>query len=473
MTSDQIEALCNWLETDTKISSNSIDRVKRAASSNGSGVERLIIANSWAEEPALLQFLAKLLGVEFIATFEELSADQNLLSAFGPEFFSKHGSLPMRNAAGALHLVSSIPTAKASLDELSFLLQQPFVLMVCTGPNIRRALQSAVGDAGAKSNEPEPEVEIGSQPEADLSDTAIKTDAIIYDAIDLGASDIHFESTAHGLRVRLRIDGVLSLYNLPFDLEAKVVVSRLKLLGGMSVTDRRHPQDGRATIERKTGQIELRLSSVPNRYGESLVCRILDPNTLKLEWADLGFDQEAITGIQQMISAPSGLFIVSGPTGSGKTTTLYAALKYLNTGRKKIITVEDPVEYSLDGVEQIQVNAEIGLSFAAVLRAMLRQDPDIVMIGEIRDEETAEIACRAALIGRLVLATLHASSAEGVPKRLMDLGVERFMIDDVLLGVLAQRLVPVVCGACVGKGCADCRGTGAKGRKMAHELVAK
>jgi general secretion pathway protein E len=210
----------------------------------------------------------------------------------------------------------------------------------------------------------------------------------------------------------------------------------------MNISERRLPQDGRIAQVISGRLIDFRVSSIPTQFGESIVCRILDPKSLQRGWKDLGFAQDVSNWIVEKIEQPSGLFLVTGPTGSGKTTTLYTALSHLNAPERKIITVEDPIEYSLPGIEQIQVHEEIGLTFARALRSILRQDPNVIMIGEIRDEETAAMACRAAMVGRMVLSTLHTNSAEGAYNRLMDLGVPRYLIDDVLHGVLAQELAP-------------------------------
>ncbi|WP_420393375.1 GspE/PulE family protein [Acuticoccus sp.] len=230
------------------------------------------------------------------------------------------------------------------------------------------------------------------------------------DAIAHGASDVHVSSDASGLSIRFRMNGVLLAQDRANAVSADAVIARLKVLSGMNVAERRRPQDGRMTVVVGGRVIDFRMSSVPTQHGESIVCRVLDPKAVRLGWDALGFDIDTQAAVRAIIEQPNGLFLATGPTGSGKTTTLTTALVHLNNGRRKIVTVEDPVEYQIAGIDQIQVQEEIGLTFASVLRSILRQDPNVIMVGEIRDGETAQIACRAALVGRLVLSTLHTSS---------------------------------------------------------------
>ena len=260
------------------------------------------------------------------------------------------------------------------------------------------------------------------------------------EAVSSGASDIHFEAQEGGLRIRLRKQGILKIHPIDRSLNTTSVLARVKVMASMNVSERRLPQDGRITSNIAGRKVDFRISSVPTSFGESIVARVLDPKALRLGWEKLGFNSETAKKITDIIEQPSGLFLVTGPTGSGKTTTLYTALAHLNQEGRKIITVEDPIEYNLPGLEQVQVHDEIGMTFARALRSFLRQDPNIIMIGEIRDEETAEIACRAALVGRMVLSTLHTNSPEGAETRLMDLGVPQYIVKDVLRGVLGQRL---------------------------------
>ncbi|MBC7527012.1 MAG: Flp pilus assembly complex ATPase component TadA, partial [Chthonomonadaceae bacterium] len=321
---------------------------------------------------------------------------------------------------------------------------------------------------------------------------------IINQAIQDRASDIHIEPFEKEMRVRYRVDGVLHEVNNPPKRFHAAIVSRIKILSDLNIAERRLPQDGRMKIRSAGRQIDLRVSSIPTVYGESIVMRILDKSTAMLGLPELGMDSEVFVRFKRLISEPLGIILVTGPTGSGKTTTLYAALNEIYSAEKKIITVEDPVEYQLNGVNQIQANAQIGLNFASALRSIVRQDPDIIMVGEIRDHETVEISIHAALTGHLVFSTLHTNDAAGAVSRLLDMGAEPYLVASSLIGTVAQRLVRNNCRRCRepyeekpevlrevgltpddvkrsplmrGKGCPECRGTGFKGRGGIYEFL--
>jgi general secretion pathway protein E len=320
----------------------------------------------------------------------------------------------------------------------------------------------------------------------------------MFRAIKDKASDIHIEPYEKDMVVRFRIDGVLYDVARPPKGFHAGISSRIKLMGELDIAEKRLPQDGRIKIKIAGKDVDIRLSVIPTQHGERLVLRILDKSSVRLDLTDLGFSEESIRTVNQIIHKKHGIFLVTGPTGSGKTTSLYAALTRINSIERNIITVEDPIEYDLKGVAQIQVNPKIGLTFAAGLRAILRQDPDVIMVGEIRDKETAEIAIQASLTGHLVFATIHTNDAPGAVTRLIDMGVEPFLVSSSLLAVLAQRLIRKVCQRCVEpytpqqvelenlglsqdvfggaqivrtKGCAECSGTGYRGRMVVHELM--
>ena len=315
----------------------------------------------------------------------------------------------------------------------------------------------------------------------------------------LRASDIHFEPQEKSLRIRFRIDGVLHIQT---EADAKIssaVALRLKLMSGLDISEKRLPQDGRFNIKVRANPVDVRISTLPTQYGESVVMRLLNQNTGLLELDRIGMPQRVLDRFRHALKRPSGMVLVTGPTGSGKTTTLYAALNELNSPEKKVITVEDPVEYRLGGLNQVQVHEKIDLSFSRVLRTVLRQDPDIVLIGEMRDQETAEIGMRAAMTGHLVLSTLHTNDAVSTPIRLLDMGVPRYMVALSVHMVVAQRLVRVICGNCRepytltpnehewlryelggqvdshafhhGRGCAHCGNTGYQGRTGVYEFL--
>jgi len=319
---------------------------------------------------------------------------------------------------------------------------------------------------------------------------------LLLEALDARASDVHLEGTPAGLRVRYRIDGVLQDAVAPPKRLAAAVVSRLKIMAELDIAERRVPQDGRIRLRMHDRQVDVRVSTLPTLHGESVVLRLLDKEAGRIDLLELGMAPDTLAVFSAVVSRPHGIVLSTGPTGSGKTTTLYAAVDRIRTGREKIITVEDPVEYELPGVPQVPVNEKVGLTFANALRALLRQDPDIMLVGEIRDQETADIATHAALTGHLVLSTLHTNDAATALTRLVDLGIEPYLVASTVEAVLAQRLVRRICQACkepadltpeqlaalgpagaglehawTGKGCPECRGAGYRGRTGIFELL--
>lgn len=321
---------------------------------------------------------------------------------------------------------------------------------------------------------------------------------LIYNAVEVRASDIHFEPFEDSFKVRYRIDGVLHEVESPPDRLQAAIISRVKIMAKLDIAERRLPQDGRIKLKIADKEIDFRVSTLPTLFGESLVMRILDRDTLILDLEKLGFPKDVLFNYIDLVSQPYGMILVTGPTGSGKTSTLYTTLAKINSPENKIITLEEPVEYQLRGVNQIQVNPKIGLTFANGLRSIVRQDPDIILVGEIRDRETAEISIQSALTGHLLFSTLHTNDAPGAITRLLDMGVESFLLSSTLLGILAQRLVRVICPYCketvrpeekltksmgispaeaekieffTGKGCEECRYTGFRGRTAIFEYL--
>ncbi len=301
-------------------------------------------------------------------------------------------------------------------------------------------------------------------------------------AVEADASDIHVEPSEDSLAIRFRIDGALQNVMTPPVAHYPAIASRIKLLAGMNIAEHRLPQDGRIDLQSGGAQLDVRVSTVPTMHGESIVLRLLPKDTAQFNLESVGLDPERRIALERMIRLPHGMILVVGPTGSGKTTTLYCAMKLLNSEDRKIITIEDPIEYQLPGLTQIQVRPQIGLTFANGLRSIVRQDPDVILVGEIRDRETAEIAIHAALTGHMVLSTLHTNDAAGAVSRLLEMGVESFLISSALLGVLSQRLVRRICTACGGHGqtggrdtpeqrCQVCQGRGFRGRIGIFELL--
>ncbi len=318
--------------------------------------------------------------------------------------------------------------------------------------------------------------------------------ALIADAVKMGASDIHVEPYETFVRIRYRLDGVLREVSQPGVSQGRTLISRLKIMADLDIAEKRRPQDGRIRVREEGRTIDIRVSTLPTDFGEKVVLRILDKSRLQLDLSRLGFEDADLVSFKKALKLPHGMILVTGPTGSGKTTTLYAALNYLNHPGVNITTIEDPIEYNLPGINQTHVRADIGLTFAAALRSILRQDPNIVMVGEIRDGETAEIAIRAALTGHLVLSTLHTNDAPSAITRLIDMGVEPFLVAASAKMILAQRLLRRICAECAeadpggegqasivqqirksrlrrGRGCSHCRGTGYLGRTAVYELL--
>ncbi len=321
---------------------------------------------------------------------------------------------------------------------------------------------------------------------------------IISRAIEIGATDIHFEPFENKFVIRYRIDGVLQDVESPPQRLQWAIISRVKIISKLDIAERRLPQDGRLRLRVSGNEIDFRISTIPTQFGESLVMRILDQSKLLLDLERLGFSADAMETFKEMLNIPYGLILVSGPTGSGKTTTLYSALQRINLPEKKIITIEDPVEYQLNGINQIQIKPQIGLTFANGLRSIVRQDPDVILVGEIRDAETAAIAIQSSLTGHLVFSTLHTNDAAGSITRLLEMGVEDYLLASSLVGVMAQRLIRILCPYCKEKtaiepefyhemklneerakkieayravGCEECRGTGFRGRTGIYELM--
>jgi len=417
-------------------------RAKAIAEADRISLDRAILKLGILDEETLLTHLAKSLGHSHITDLSEHSVDADTVKTLTLPFCQSNLIAPIITMEGRRLVLSCDPANEALANEVSFFLDSPAEIVVAPTRTIRALLASLEGEQEiAEVSDERLQADQDTLRKADMDGPVIRFVAEVFnEAVAIGASDMHFEAQEDGLRVRLRVNGILSRHPADRSLSVSSILARLKVMSGMNVSERRLPQDGRITSTIAGRKVDFRVSSVPTSFGESIVCRVLDPNALRLGWDKLGFDAEITRQIIEIIEQPNGLFLVTGPTGSGKTTTLYTALAHLNEEGRKILTVEDPIEYNLHGVEQVQVHEEIGLSFARTLRSFLRQDPNVLMVGEIRDEETAEIACRAALVGRMVLSTLHTNTPEGAVTRLTDLGVPDYVVKDVLRGVLGQQL---------------------------------
>ena len=422
-----------------------------------------------------------------------------LARRLSPRYLEEHTVLPLGvDTDGALVLaVGAVPDSTV-LDELGRLFERPIRLVEHPIGEIRAALLTAERETPSDDAMAIAASDSDDEPLDDLRALAEQEPVIrlvnvtLLDALRAGASDVHFEPLANDLRVRYRLDGVLREMTRVGRQYQSAVVSRVKIMAGLDIAERRRPQDGRIRIKLAGREVDLRVSTLPGLHGEGIVLRLLDPGNTAPELSALGMPDGVRSQVEKLIARSGGLLLVTGPTGSGKTTTLYAALARLNTAAVKIVTVEDPIEYRIDGVTQVPVNVRAGMGFAAALRSILRHDPDIIMVGELRDAETANIAIQAALTGHLVLSTLHTTDAVGTVTRLVDMGVDPFLVAATLQGALAQRLVRVLCETCSvpreptvaevrrwgdtpvrprkARGCDACAGSGYRGRRGIYEL---
>lgn len=439
-----------------------------------------------------------------------LDIDEELFNLFSYEFMKKHKLVPVcRNESGVLLFAVAKPLDCCSISSIASQFDGQFDFVLVPPGQIDRYIDSvaAVKSTSSVVNDlnSEKDKAVFSEKEnlpqsPSMSDDVINNpavrlvDSIIREAIPYGASDIHIEPHEKSVRVRYRIDGSLQ-DRAEFPVESySAICARIKIMSGMNIAERRLPQDGRINLVIGGAEYDFRISSIPTVYGEKFVIRILDKSSFHFDRANLGFSEEENLIVDKMLRKPHGIILLTGPTGCGKSTTLYSFLKELNTSEVNVVTVEDPVEYTLHGVNQTQVNSKINMTFATALRSILRQDPDIIMVGEIRDEETAEIAVRSAITGHLVLSTLHTNDAPGAVTRLEDMGIPDYLVADALVGVIAQRLVKCLCPACKKKGrttpkemellgveepvnifrprgCQFCNGTGYKGRVAVHEIM--
>ncbi|WP_284165972.1 type II/IV secretion system protein [Frigidibacter sp. SD6-1] len=446
-------------------------RALDASLSTGTSVERTLLEIGLVAEEPLFRALAHHLGLPFV---EPSEIDRSLSDRLGltEQFLQRAAILPAYEEDETVCVATSDPGAGPTIESVAFHLRRPVSIAITVPSAVK--FSTTQKDRLSQANDTEIVTEADVERLRALANDGpvIKlVNALIADAVAAGASDIHIEAEEYGARVRFRSDGQLSTIRTIAQADRAAVVSRLKVMANLNISEKRRPQDGRANVSVRGNTIDLRLSTLPTQHGESVVLRLLNRHQTLLSWRELGFDAQRVCEIRSILSLPNGVFLVAGPTGSGKTTTLYTALQELNTDDRKIVTVEDPVEYSLSGIAQVQVETAVDMTFGRALRAILRQDPDVIMIGEIRDQETAEIAVRAALVGRLVLSTVHTNDSVSAVTRLLDLGVPPYLLAATLRGVLSQRLVRRICQTCGGVGCSICRNSGRKGRTVVEELL--
>ncbi len=470
------------------------------ARERGLSLVRTIVERGGVDEAALMKGLAEQLGVSH--QNEAIQVDDAVLSAVSATLATRHHVIPLGwTPDGRLRLGCAEPFNWRQWDELTQLLDSPIEKVLCPHAVIDRMLTTHYG-LGADTVERL----VGDRQEAVQTIDAVSTDLseeqaaneptvvnlvnrILAEAIRAGATDIHFEPYDSRYRVRYRIDGMLEEVSMPVSVKLLklALVSRIKIMANLDITEKRLPQDGRAQVSLSGQSYDLRVSVLPGVFGEAVNIRLQTRSMVTLRLEDLGFEQSERIKIEKLIQQPHGLVLVTGPTGSGKTTTLYTCLGQINKPDTKIITVEDPVEYWTENILQMQVKEEVGFTFARALRSILRHDPDVVLVGEIRDRETAEIAIRASLTGHLVFATLHTNDAASAVTRLIDIGIEPFLVSSSVSGIIAQRLARNVCPHCkrqveaqgladlpvswLGAGCERCRFTGYRGRTAVAEVL--
>jgi general secretion pathway protein E len=460
------------------------DRVQALRRERGESESVIITRLGMIDEREMAECLAEFLAIPLAAPddYPDARCGPSGLTA---DFITRAQALPLRETADGLVLAMADPTDEYTLKAVRLAAGRPVLPWAAVPSELNGAVARLYGNGHAAHSHTGAAAGAAREDVRRLADLASEEPAIRYvngliaEAANQRASDIHIEASADRVVQRLRVDGVLrDIAPPPAGLHDNIV-SRLKVMAGLNIAEKRLPQDGRFRVVVEGREIDLRISIVPTLHGESVVLRLLDRARAPLDLAELGYNPVLRARLETLLALPSGMLLVTGPTGSGKSTTLYGALQLLNTRDRKILTVEDPVEYQLPGINQIAVNPAIGLSFANLLRSLLRQDPDIMLVGEIRDLETARIAAQASLTGHLLLSTVHTNDAVGTITRLIDMGLEDYLVAAVLKGVIAQRLVRCLCPACRDRrdgvwqpvGCDSCAGTGYRGRTAIAELL--
>jgi len=479
---------------------------------SGTPLDEALFLRSGIPEDRLVRALSSAFGIGCEQDMESHTPSREFLSSFPAHLLLTKGLLPIREEGGAVLVATSRIFDTSGVDELRLVTGREFIPVLATPSEIERALRKSLG-VGAdtvqsliSSRDDTALTVLSGEDEEGIDITADAEDAsiirfvnqVLKEAIDLRATDVHFEPFENELRVRYRVDGVLQDAAVPADIRRfqAAIVSRLKILSSLDIAEKRLPQDGRIKLLVSSKEVDVRVSVIPMLHGEAVVLRLLNRSAALLGLKELGMSENDRKMFSGILELPHGIILVTGPTGSGKTTTLYAGLSQINNAERKIITIEDPIEYHLRGINQIQVSTKAGLTFARGLRSILRHDPDVVLVGEIRDYETAEISVQASLTGHLVFSTLHTNDAPGALTRLVDMGVEPYLVASSLEAILAQRLVRLICPDCKekmteveisrlrkeygdnlpdtlykGKGCRQCHGTGYRGRTGVFEFM--
>jgi type IV pilus assembly protein PilB len=494
------------------ISPDQVQEARNLQQQTGAKLQDAIVKLGYATTEEVMSAIAEFHSLQFV-DLTEVTIPQSVVELVPESVARENVVLPLAQENGALKIIMSDPSDFDTMQKLQFILNKDIQPVLAPREQIIEAINRHYGQTETESVDSMlqeftdtaidfTETERGGAggPGMEDSDAPVVklVNLIISEAISLRASDIHIEPFPDRVRVRYRIDGVLVERDSPPRRLLAPILSRIKIMSSIDISEKRRPQDGRIKMTVGGKHFDLRVSLLPTNHGQSAVMRILDRGSIQINIRELGFAEEDYQRFQQIIKRPNGIFLVTGPTGSGKTTTLYAALNEINRPDRKIITAEDPVEYYLPGINQVEVKAQIGLDFARIIRAMLRQAPNIILVGEIRDQETAEIAVQASLTGHLVFSTLHTNDAPSAITRLVDIGVQPFLIASSVIAIMAQRLVRVVCPKCKepdkppmaeikaalisperaatanfmrGRGCAYCHHTGYRGRMGIFELM--
>ncbi len=510
--SADVSMIWHLLVSRGKATDEQLEEVLDESIRNGQSFQKVLYNYDLTNEDSLLRLVAEELGTDFVE-IRTGELDEELIDIMTSDVARTYGVIPIKQTEDTVTVVAENPFDPRLVDELHFVLNKDCQVMVGRPKDVQDALDlfypekgGSIADVLDEMKElyelSSPDLNIADEKElekvANEAPIVRFVNIILQQAIKDKASDIHFEPFADEFRIRYRIDGALYEMAPPPKHLAIPVISRLKVMSGLNIAERRLPQDGRIELRISRKPIDLRVSTLPTRYGESVVLRVLDRSVVSLSFDNLGMTPGMVKKIRSQIAQPNGIFLVTGPTGSGKTTTLYSGLKELNTLEDKLLTAEDPVEYDIEGIMQVPVRENVGMTFPKALRAFLRQDPDRIMVGEIRDVETASIAIQASLTGHLVLSTLHTNDAAGAVTRLIDMGIEPFLISSTVIGVLAQRLIRRCCNNCKdayipddkelralgttreeiagkpfyrGHGCEICNGSGYKGRVGIFELL--
>lgn len=489
------------------ITQDQLDETLKAQKTTNERLGTQLISLGFVTEQQVIEALRIQLGIDFV-DLSKTCIPAEMSQILPKNIAKKYNVVPFKATKDTLYLAMSDPMNFVAIEDVKGATRKKVIPVIATSAAVERAIMTLYGNEGAARAIEEMKREGGFEPAPNIAlcptnlddsqsaPTIRLVNSIMERAVTERASDIHIEPHEGELRVRVRVDGVLrNILTVPKELQASVI-SRLKIMGSLDISERRIPQDGRANIKAANTDVDLRISTLPTIYGEKIVIRLLDKNARLLDKHAIGLAGDDLNKYMLLISNTSGVILIVGPTGSGKSSTMYSMIRELNTDDVNLITLEDPVEYNISGINQVQINQKVGMTFSSGLRAILRQDPDVIAVGEIRDGETAQIAMRAAITGHLVLSTMHTNSAAATIDRLLDIGTEPYLITAALRGVISQRLVRKICPQCReeydpgedelraiganphaghklyrGKGCPQCFNTGFRGRTGVFEIL--